>query len=428
MQEYDVVIVGASFSGLTLAHHLPNTFRVLVVDAKPSAGATVESTGLITGKTRDEFATFFDIDRFITNPITSICVVAPNFDDHFVSKTREPWIYQTDTKGLVKRLAETLPSNVTLRTSTVFIGTDVTEDGRVVHLQTMGGEKEAVRAWLLVGADGGRSKVAQSVPGLDRNGRFLFGYERVFFGDVRLGPQPEETIYHYWFGEFSLGYGGWLSPTVVDGRKAFRIGLAKLAKDRGDAKDLMDRFLEILQTRNTIAIDGDPAKPDYVFGSMIPIGGALKRIHTDDVLLIGDAAGFCGAFAADGIKGSVVSGKEAARLIPERLGGKRDALSRLRSSIDGRTGLMEYYRRQVRYRFIWDRMKTNRTFTAMYRIIEAEKESFLDQFCDSKDTRKSLTRVVLKLRHAPKLVRYAWYMFLDTVTSGRKNRPRREVS
>ncbi|MFZ2804373.1 MAG: FAD-dependent monooxygenase [Patescibacteria group bacterium] len=410
--DVDVVIVGASFSGLALAHHLPQNLRVLVVDAKPSAGATVESTGLITTKTRQEFLSFLDVDACITNPITSICVVAPNFDDYFVSKTAEPWIYQTDTKGLVKKLAATLPPNVTLLMSTALVGVEGVPNVTAVKLQS-GSTSNTVKTRFLVGADGSRSKVASLVPGLDRNKVFLFGYEQVFFGNVHLGPQPEETIYHFWFGEFSLGYGGWLSPTVVDGKPAFRVGLAKLMKDRGDTTKLMATFLDILLKRGIVTIVGDTAKPDYVFGSMIPIGGELKKIHQANVQLIGDAAGFCGAFAADGIKGSVVSGKEAAKLIPKYLAGDTSALDGLRDAVNSHDRLMDYYGRQVRYRFIWDLMKHDRTFTAMYDIIEAEKDSFLDQFCDSKDTRKSLSWVVLKPRHAAKLVKYGWYIFLD---------------
>lgn len=94
------------------------------MDEKSTAGATVESTGLITVRTREEFRSFFPIDDYITNPINSICVVAPNVSDYFISRTSEPWIYQTDTKGLVRRLADSLPPNVTLQTSTVFVGVD----------------------------------------------------------------------------------------------------------------------------------------------------------------------------------------------------------------------------------------------------------------------------------------------------------------
>ncbi len=413
MEQFDVVIVGGSFSGLSLAHHLPKDFKVLVVEAKPAAGSSVESTGLITEHTRSEFLSFFDVDKHITNNITAIGVVAPSFDDFFFSHTKEPWIYQTDTRGLMKDLAAQLPSNVTLRTGTVFAGAKDSR-GLVHEIELMHqGKKYSVGCRFLVGADGGHSKVAGVVPGLDRNKKFLFGFEQVFFGEVHLGPCPEETIYHFWFGEFSLGYGGWLSPTVVNGRKAFRIGLAKLMKDRGDASDLLKKFTKKLLERGDISIEGDPAKPDYVFGSHIPIGGVLKKIHRGNVLLVGDAAGFCGAFAADGIKGSVVSGKEGAKVIERYLSGNHAALKMLKPMMNRHKSLLDYYKKQLRYRLIWDLMKKNRTFRAMYKVIEAEKERFLEQFCDSKDKRRSLAWTVLKLKHVPKLAVYSWFIFMD---------------
>lgn len=58
MQRFDVVIVGTSFSGLALAHHLPQNLRVLIIDAKPSVGFSVESTGLITVHTKEKFNVF----------------------------------------------------------------------------------------------------------------------------------------------------------------------------------------------------------------------------------------------------------------------------------------------------------------------------------------------------------------------------------
>lgn len=413
MQNFDVLIVGASFSGLTLAHHLPRHLKVLIVDAKPTAGSTVESTGLITTKTRAELATFFEIDKYITNPISSICVIAPGFIDHFTSTVPEPWIFQTDTKGLIAALASSLPANVTLRMGTVFLGVDRPQNPGLAKIKSSGQEVEEVGFKFLVGADGGRSKVARTIPALSQNKKFLFGYEQVFFGDVLLGDNPEETIFHYWFGEFSLGYGGWLSPTKVDGRRAFRIGLAKLMKDRGNAKALMEKFLQKLVELGHVRIEGEISAPGYVFGSMIPIGGPRFTIAQGNVLLIGDAAGFCGAFAADGIKGSVISGKEAAIVVSSYLSGDLDALKTLRARMNTHGGIIKYYVRQLGYRFIWDRMKTDRSFRAMYDIIASEHETFLEQFCDSKDKHRSLAWTVLKPKHAWKLVKYAGSLCVD---------------
>ena len=65
--------------------------------------------------------------------------------------------------------------------------------------------------------------------------------------------------------------------------------------------------------------------------------------YDDHSLLLGDAAGLCGAFAADGIKGAVVSGQVAARLIPEVLEGNPAALKRYYPEIQKNNKLMSYY-------------------------------------------------------------------------------------
>ncbi len=418
--DYDVVIVGASFSGLTLAHHLSANRKILILDAKPFAGSTVESTGLITTKTYEEFKTFFPIDSFITNPISSICVVAPSYTDFFVSSTAEPWIYQTDTRGLVQALFAALDPRIESSMKTVFLGCQEDENGIQVRFRRNGEKEQTVRAKILVGADGSHSAVAKAVPSLDRNDRFLFGYEQVIPGQVHLGPHPTQTIYHFWFGEFSLGYGGWLSPTQEQGRDAFRVGLAKLERDRGNAKVLLQQFVKTLVERKIISVD---APSTYAFGSLIPINPVRRRTTTDHVLLIGDAAGYCGAFAADGIKGSVVSGKVAAELIEKELSSGEHCLGMIHKEVNACSGLIEYYKRQLRYRWIWDQMKRNRTFTAMWRIINRERETFLEQFCDSKNKRRSLTWTVLKWKHVPHLVLYSLFIWTDILFPPKQKHP-----
>jgi len=393
---YDVVIVGGSFAGLTLAHYLPKEYSVLVIDEKNFFGQSVESTGLITQATYDMFASFVDIEKFIPNKITTIGVVDYSYEKFFFSHTEKPWIYSTDTPGLIQHMADTLNRNVQCLVRTRFnkamvdyaqkrypVRISCVRDGKVLNMA----------ARFIVGADGSFSRVAQAMQ-LSMNKQFLAGFEKVFYGDITFGDHPESTVYHFWFGEFSLGYGGWLSPTVINGKKAFRLGLAKLKKHIREWVKIND-FVQILTERNIISIEPG-GKEILHFSSLIPIGGPLKQVFNDHTLLLGDAAGLCGAFAADGIKGALVSGKVAGRLIPQFLEGDTSILKTYYPEINKYQGLMRYYHRQILYRLVWNLMQSNRTFGAMFSLISTQKESFLDQFCDNKDKNKSLARVILK--------------------------------
>lgn len=414
MENFDIVIVGASFSGLSLAHHLPKSLRILILDGKTELDQAIESTGLITQATRGLLADFVDVDSFIPNKINTIAVVSPDYDKYFFSHTDEPWIYSTDTPQLIKRMSQTLSDNIKVRLRSSFLNYDIKKDEEYsvcIEYQNNGDKKE-VRAKFLVGADGANSTVAKSNLSLSQNKKFLVGYEKVFYGDIDFGDHPENTVYHFWFGEFSLGYGGWLSPTIINGKKAFRLGLAKLKKDANEIRKV-DEFVEVLKNNNIIKIDPKNDVCALAFGHLIPIGGVLPKIHDKYSLLIGDAGGFCGAFAADGIKGSVLSGKVAARLIPRHLNGDNKALGEFSSRMQKHQSLMTYYKKQVSYRKLWNIMKSDRTFHAMYDLIAKQKNDFLNQFCDSKDKGKSLVRVVLQFKNIPLLIKYSCFMLLD---------------
>ncbi|MGE3278942.1 MAG: NAD(P)/FAD-dependent oxidoreductase [Candidatus Altimarinota bacterium] len=409
---YDIVIVGASFAGLTLAHHLPVHYRVLVLDKKPALDYYIESTGLVTQATKDLLDSFVNTEPYIPNQITTIGVVAHDYEKMFFSHTKEPWIYSTDTPQLVKAMSENLPSNVELQIGSTFKDFAVINNEVPLEVTySQKGHEKKVRARFVVGADGSHSQVAKKNRNLSQNTKFLAGLEKVFYGNILLGEHPQNTVYHFWFGEFSLGYGGWLSPTTVEGRPAFRLGLAKLQKDLKDLKKI-DEFIEVLKEKKMIEIEAG-SEEVLTFGSLIPIGGPLRKVYDRHSLLIGDAAGLCGAFAADGIKGAIVSGKVAAQMIPEHLEGNKKALAQFYPRIQEHRKLMTYYRKQLLYRFIWDRMKSNRSFEAMFDIIARQKESFLNQFCDSKDKNTSLMWVVLKVKNLPLLVKYAFFLFLD---------------
>ncbi|OGF20508.1 hypothetical protein A2316_01640 [Candidatus Falkowbacteria bacterium RIFOXYB2_FULL_38_15] len=420
--EFDIIVVGASFAGMSFVRNLPrnSNLKILVVDAKVAIGATVESTGLITEHTRRLFSGFFDIDQYITNKITTIGVITTDFEECFFSKQPTPWIYQTDTKKLIQSLASNLPPNVTVWPDTFYLENDKPDDFGWMNITlTKQGKNVNLKTKFLIGADGGNSRVAK-INNLDENKKFLFGIEEVYFGKINLGPNPNETIYHFWFGEFSLGYGGWLSSTIIEGRPAFRIGLAKKIGDSKDSKKILQQFTTILLQKKIITIENQDNSSCGTYGSNIPIGGPLQKFYCTGVMLIGDAAGFCGAFSADGIKGAVISGIESAKIVSTYLSCKlpdNSILKSLHTRMNAHHNVITYYKKQIFYRFVWDIMRSNRTFRQMFKIIKKEKEGFLKQFCDSKEKGKGLIFVVLKLRNIPSLILYAFYLLIDLFKS-----------
>lgn len=406
MKHFDLVIVGASFAGLTLAKHLPSEMSILIIDRKKKLNSICESTGLVTTKTKELLEVFVpDIRRYLTNDCDTLGVITTDFETCFFSKADKPWIYSTDTPELLAHLGRIQGPNVTILLDSEFIGFERLPNSLQIKVKCGGNEIEVFETDFLVGADGSRSRVAE-FSGLDRNKRFLLGYEKHFYGQILLGPSPSTTVYHYWFGEFSLGYGGWLSPTAINGRSSFRLGLAKLAHNGKDLK-MLDVFISRLIEKKHIQVEGEVVNS---FAGQVPIGGTLKNIYADRVLLIGDAAGLCGAFAADGIKGAIVSGQVAATGIVEFLKTKNHRIfSSFLQQVNEHERLVIYFRKQLLYRFVWDGMKSNSTFKAMFDIIEQEKETFINQFSNAKNTGGGLGGIILK----PKLyIKLAKFLFL----------------
>jgi len=402
MNNHDIIIIGASFSGLALAHRLPGDLRVLVVDRKKRLNAICESTGLVTTKTMELLKSFVpDLRKYLTNDIKTMAVVSTDFQTNFFSSAKEPWIYSTDTPELLARMGELLPKNVELVCDAEFMSAERNAESVVVSVKR---DSEIVdySCKILVGADGGRSRVAEKC-GLGRNEKFLLGYEKVYPGNILFGENPESTVYHYWFGEFSLGYGGWLSPSTVNGQPVFRIGLAKLGVNKNEIKKL-DEFIEKLVSLGHIKLTGNCL---YEYAGYIPIGGALKNTYRDRVLLIGDAAGLCGAFAADGIKGALVSGIVAAKLIDKYISEADERVFvNFGKELNKFDSLLTYFKKQQLYRFVWSAMKKNSTFRAMFEVIVADKQSFISQFSDAKNTGGGLFKIIFKPRLFPKLIRY----------------------
>ena len=310
--DYDVVVVGAGFAGLACARRAAERdLSVLVLERQSEPGERIHTTGILVKEAWEEWAAPASLVRRIQR----VRVYDPSH--RFVELERDSYFFMaTDTAGLLRHLVdETLRSGAEIRFGAPYEGVVSTAAAGPTRGSMRGSMRDSIPLTLagsgaasgvtcrfLVGADGARSRVAESF-GLDRNRRLLKGVEWEY--EPRDGDG--DCLHCFIDPECAPGYIGW----VVPGVGATQVGLALHRDRRAD----MRRF---------------SAKIDGLFGlsgrrvlekrgGVIPIGGLLRNFHADRVLLVGDAAGMVSPLTAGGIHQAYRFGKLAADAIADHL-------------------------------------------------------------------------------------------------------------
>src|SRR5215469_13525876 len=317
---YDVLVVGASFAGLSFASIAAALgLRVLVVERDTEVGGVVRTTGVLFNDALD----FVDVPaRYLMNAVRRIQLQPPDHPPIEIS-ARAYRFYMVDVPGMLRWMAaQAEERGAVVRCGAIFLDAIRQEDG--VMRVTLGGparsgEGDTVYARFLIGADGTRSKVAQSL-GLDRNTRFLAGAEWLVEGV----PVDRETFYIVMSHQLAPGYCVWLAPHadiaalgVAGHPHAFNPTASLRA-----AQALFAGVADLSQMRVVERKAG-----------VIPTGGRLQRVYRNDNrgwgLLLGDAAGLCGAATGGGIYPALISGRLAAHAVAsEVLNGSPDAIRR----------------------------------------------------------------------------------------------------
>src|ERR1700679_2236446 len=166
VRKFDLVVVGGSFAGLACARTAAlRGMKVAVLDAKKEPGARVRTTGIVVKEASDDF----DLPARLMRKVRGVRLYAP--DDRALDLHAPGYFFQaTDTAGVLRWMAdEAARAGAELMFGSRF--EHGLEHARGVALPSLG-----LHASFLVGADGARSRVAESF-GLSRNKRFLTGME-----------------------------------------------------------------------------------------------------------------------------------------------------------------------------------------------------------------------------------------------------------
>lgn len=292
--DYDVVVVGGSFSGLVFARIAAlRGLRVGVMDHRSHPGARVQTTGILVKEAADAL----DIPVTLTRKIHGVRLYGPA---SACLDLCEPGYYflATDTKGVLAWLAEQArAAGAHLAYAQRFHGARYEHGGAIAITGTR------ARARFLVGADGAHSKVARSF-GLDENLHHLVGVEAEFPLNDRLEP---DRLHCFIDRELAPGYIAWMVPGVG----VTQVGLARSFPGRPDLAALVRKLAPIADFRN--------ARPVGWRAGTIPAAGPLLRIARNGVLLIGDAAGWVSPLTGGGIANAFQYSRRAAQLTCDHL-------------------------------------------------------------------------------------------------------------
>lgn len=293
MASYDVVVIGAGPAGGSAAMHAAKAgLRTAILEDHPTAGEPVHC-----GECLSDLA----FARTGLNPpaeaislhVKGVRVLFPSGGAPLLT---EPGVV------LEKHKFEQWLAGEAARA-----GAETRYNSRVTKLERAGGvwkvgvaSGEQHEAKVVIDASG-VSAVANTL--LDLNPRYdtVIGMQYEMHGI----PQDGYLDFYIWPDYCGVGY-LWMIP-----KSGGRANVGIVTNEKAKAKVYLDKFVEKVGWQNKTKVKA--------FGGLIPAGGPFKTIHTDGLMMIGDAAGFTSPLFEGGTQLGLVSGRFAAETAAESI-------------------------------------------------------------------------------------------------------------
>lgn len=294
-REYDVVVVGASTSGLHAAHALARAGASVVVLERKSDPSLPGRTWIVTPEIR----------RFLPDLPPEVVVHETAVMEMFAGVSRSSvGLHRPDLIIERRRLLEYLRMRAASAGATVLTGHDVRglrreEEGWVVSVDRRDtGDPRRFASRHLIDAGGVQAPLGRHL------GQSPQPAAPVIQARVRLSEGHDPAVTRIWFQRETTPYFLWLIP---DSTSHGVLGLVNARRE--DARRILDGFL---------ARSGVMAEGRYE-GAMIPLHSAGRRIAWrsggNRVLQVGDAAGHVKVTTVGGVVTGLWGAEAAARAL-----------------------------------------------------------------------------------------------------------------
>ena len=305
----DILVVGLGPAGASAARAAAEAgWRVIAIDRRRSAGFPVQCAEFIPSSLSQELTGLEAVTRQrIAAMLTYVEDASPHEKDRFPGRIIDRGALDAALVDRAKGAGVACRFGAALRALTPDASA-VLADGSVI------------RAKVVVGADGPRSRIGDAVGRVNRE---LVETRQI---TVPLSQRHAATDI-FLSAEIPGGY-GWLFPK---GQVA-NLGVGVVPWAKGQLKSLLDGLHARLVEEGRVGREVLSHT-----GGLIPVGGALApvaRLGEIAVLLAGDAAGLTNPVTGAGIASAVMSGGMAGRAAAEWLAGDAEALFDYREEVD----------------------------------------------------------------------------------------------
>lgn len=315
--EVDLAIVGAGPGGLYAAvQALERGLTVHIFDKKTEIGVPVKCGEYFPVRkemehllpSAGEYMHVFDVpEEAIDNVCKTIRVISP-----------KGGVFEFDFESYVldrKRLEQGMAKKVSDLGGTLELATEADLFNHAGELMVGKNKAEAIRAKVVIAADGFPSKVARSAAILTEEyttpNNVAINYEYLMSG---LGV--DQSITEMYFGmDFAPGGYGWIIPK---GNRTANVGIGIRASysKRNDGKSYLEFFLHHSDlTRRKL----DGGILGCMIADVLPVDGPLRRTYSDHVMAVGDAAGMVMPTNGGGISTAMITGEIAGQVAADHI-------------------------------------------------------------------------------------------------------------